>query len=143
MQSREASPLASAKTSILLIYTVYRPVDSRYLRLSDLYYQRRLVTEIFVGFTVHWHRGQDGRTINRSCGLKSGGGVCLHAAPDLCVSCSLEPCINPVMMALDADNLQPYISPGIGASLWYDLKGVVVRIPEIFAVPTPVTQGTQ
>lgn len=76
-------------------------------------------------------------------------GMCLRASPVLRVSCSVADhrttgerrSINPVMMTLGADDAQTCSSPGIAASLWYDLGDAVVLIPKNNAVPTPFTEG--
>ncbi|KAG0153424.1 hypothetical protein PDIDSM_5277 [Penicillium digitatum] len=45
------------------------------------------------------------------------------------------------MVTLGADDAQTGSSPGIAASLWYDLGNAVIPIPEIYLVLTPVTEG--
>lgn len=78
-----------------------------------------------------------------------GGSVCLYVGPLFRVSSFVssyrttgeQSSINPVVMTLGADDARTCSSPGIAASLWYHLGDAVVPIPEIYAVPTPVTEG--
>ncbi|CDM31673.1 unnamed protein product [Penicillium roqueforti FM164] len=77
------------------------------------------------------------------------GSVCLHVGPLFRVLSFVssygitgeQSSINPVVMTLGADNARTCSSPGIVALLWYYLGVVVVLIPEIFAVLTPITEG--
>ena len=78
-----------------------------------------------------------------------GDSVCLHVGPLFRVSSFVssygttgeQSSINPVVMTLGADDARTCSSPGIAASLRHDLGVAVVLIPEIYAVPTPVTEG--
>lgn len=78
-----------------------------------------------------------------------GGSVCLHVGLLFRVSSFVssyettgeQSSINPVVRILGADDARTCSSPGIAASLWYHLGVAVVLIPEIYAVPTPVTEG--
>jgi hypothetical protein len=75
--------------------------------------------------------------------------MCLHVGPLFRVSSFVssyrttgeQSSINPVVMILGANDVRTCSSLGIAASLWYHLGVAVVLIPEIYAVPTPVTEG--